>query len=88
MLVCHGDVGVISNIGFNDINKNNGLIKLKPSVMYLGSSLDEHRNELSIKRFTSGIYQLSCRLGNKRFLRMPTQKMNVSLGDYKAAKKR
>lgn len=56
--------------------------------MHMESSLDEHRNELSIKHITLGIYQLGCHLGNKRFLRMPTQKMNVNLGDYNDRKKR
>lgn len=87
LLVYCGDVGVMSNICFNGINKNNGLIKLKPSVMHMESSLSEHHNELSIKHITLGIYQLGCHLGNKRFLRMPTQKMNVNLGDYNDTKK-
>lgn len=48
------------DIGFNVLNKNNGIIKWVPSVLYRESSFDEDHTELYIKHITLSIYHLSC----------------------------
>lgn len=43
------------DIGFNVLNKNNGIIKWEPSVLYKGSSFDEDHTELYIKHITLSV---------------------------------
>lgn len=51
------------DIGFNVLNKNNGIIKQEPSVISKESSFDEDHTELYIKRITLSIYHFSCHTG-------------------------
>ena len=50
------------DIGFNVLNKNNGIIKREPSALYRQSSFDEDHAELYIKHITLSIYHLSCQV--------------------------
>lgn len=51
------------DIGFNVLNKTNGIIKREPSVISKESSFDEDHTELYIKCITLSIYHLSCHTG-------------------------
>lgn len=59
------------DIGFNVLNKNNGIIRWEPSVVYQESSFDEDHTELYIKRITLSINDLSCQVWSAGTVKMP-----------------
>lgn len=65
-------------IGFNVLNKNNGIIKWDPSVIYKVSSFDEDHTELYIKYITLSIYHLSCHVGTVATVKCPYTELTQS----------
>lgn len=71
------------DIGFNVLNKNNGIIKWERSVLYKGSSFDEDHTELYIKHITLSIYHLSCQVWSAGGVNMPVKRRILYIGEQR-----
>lgn len=73
------------DIGFNTLNKNNGIIiKGEPRVRFKVSSFEDYHNELYIKHIALSIYHLSCQVGTAGSVKMPRYKTHSTPVDCKA----
>lgn len=64
------------DIGFNVLNKNNGILKWEPSVLVRKSLLDEDHTELNIRHITWSIFYFGCQVCGVGNVNMPIQKVD------------